>query len=99
MTNYFLDRATPPVALLPDIKCGPADVKLFFPEDMRGTERVRATRQARQMCFECPHQEPCLTWALDTNQQWGFWGGTTAYEREQLRRKKNTHPLQRPRTA
>lgn len=98
MTN-IQDRAAPPVALRPDRACAGADTKMFFPEDLRATERKLATRQARQLCFECPHQQECLTWALATNQQWGFWGGTTAYEREQLRRKKNTHPLQRPRTA
>jgi WhiB family redox-sensing transcriptional regulator len=35
----------------------------------------------------CPVAEPCLEYALETNQRAGIWGGTTEEERKSLRRK------------
>jgi len=31
--------------------------------------------QAKNLCFECPVREQCLTWALENRQIWGIWGG------------------------
>jgi WhiB family redox-sensing transcriptional regulator len=98
MTNYH-DRAVPPVALHRDIACRPKDNAVFFPEDYAAGRR-QATRLARQLCHDCPHEQECLLWALATRQRYGVWGGTTAYERERLwARRKNSQPLQRPRTV
>ena len=34
----------------------------------------------------CPVKEPCLEFALSTNQDSGVWGGTSEEERRKLRR-------------
>ncbi|MCI0425303.1 MAG: WhiB family transcriptional regulator [Actinobacteria bacterium] len=55
----------------------------FFPdkEDMVGIARAKA------VCAGCPVADECLSWALETNQTEGIWGGHTAKERRSLRRR------------
>jgi WhiB family transcriptional regulator, redox-sensing transcriptional regulator len=72
--------ATPPVAALPDRACAGADPEIFFP-----TTGGPAT-EAQALCNICPHQQPCLDWALETEQTFGIWAGTTPDERAQMRR-------------
>lgn len=43
-------------------------------------------RVARAVCRSCPLQVPCAQWAYD-NDEFGFWGGTTDWERADARRK------------
>lgn len=43
-------------------------------------------RQAKDECARCPVKEPCLEFAILTNQSLGIWGGTTPNERRQIRR-------------
>ena len=57
---------------------------LFFPAN---DADETATARARQICTTCPVAEPCLEYALETNQRAGIWGGTTEEERKSLRRK------------
>ncbi len=54
----------------------------FFPnkEDLGGIV------QAKAVCATCPVADICLSWALETNQTEGIWGGHTAKERRKLRR-------------
>jgi WhiB family transcriptional regulator, redox-sensing transcriptional regulator len=57
------------------------DVELFFsgvPEDILYSKKI---------CAQCPIQEECLDYALDTNQNVGVWGGMSENERKKLRRK------------
>lgn len=44
-------------------------------------------KQAKAVCEECPVQDPCLEFAVLTNQSLGIWGGTTPNERRQIRRR------------
>jgi WhiB family redox-sensing transcriptional regulator len=67
--------ATPPVAALPDRACADTDPEIFFPG------RAGSAREALDLCNRCPYRQPCLDWALETEQQFGVWGGTTAEER------------------
>lgn len=55
----------------------------FFPdpEDLAGTARAKA------VCAGCPVAAECLTWAIETNQSEGIWGGHTAKERRSVRRR------------
>jgi len=55
----------------------------FFPsaEDAAGIERAVA------VCAGCPVADECLSFAIETNQPDGIWGGTTAAERTKLRRR------------
>jgi WhiB family redox-sensing transcriptional regulator len=38
------------------------------------------------VCRSCPSQQPCLEFALSTNQDSGVWGATSEEERRKLRR-------------
>lgn len=67
--------ATPPVAAFPDRACAGANPEIFFPA------REANAWEALAFCDICPHQQTCLEWALDSEQQFGIWGGTTADER------------------
>ena len=42
------------------------------------------------MCRRCPSMDPCLTWALETGQDAGVWGGTSEEERRALTRRQRT---------
>jgi WhiB family redox-sensing transcriptional regulator len=57
---------------------------LFFPS---GDAETRNVERARAICMACPVTEPCLEFALETNQRAGIWGGTSEEERKALRRK------------
>jgi WhiB family redox-sensing transcriptional regulator len=54
----------------------------FFPdkEDLGGIVKAKA------VCATCPVADVCLSWAIETNQSEGIWGGHTAKERRKLRR-------------
>jgi WhiB family transcriptional regulator, redox-sensing transcriptional regulator len=55
----------------------------FFPDrdDMAGIAKAKA------ICSACPVADACLSWAIETNQSEGIWGGHTASERRTLRRR------------
>jgi WhiB family redox-sensing transcriptional regulator len=55
----------------------------FFPDK----EDLVAIVQAKSICAACPVSDICLTWALETNQTEGVWGGHTPKERRKLRRR------------
>jgi len=40
----------------------------------------------RAMCASCPVLYPCLEWAMP-NENYGWWGGLSAQEREMVRRR------------
>ena len=67
--------------------CWDADPELFFPDgDMRAArQQVEA---AKKVCRGCPVRGTCLSWALDTEQEAGIWGGTTEEERRRLVRRR-----------
>lgn len=48
-------------------------------EDDEGLEAVQ------QWCRTCPVRTDCLAWAM-LHRAEGYWGGTTTYQRDQLRR-------------
>lgn len=41
--------------------------------------------KAVAMCRACPVRRECLQWAIDTNQQFGVWGGLTPNQRRKRR--------------
>lgn len=85
-TRRTVERDIPPVASRPDIACGPDDMPLFYPnDDYTAKQRRRSERKAIALCGRCPHRVDCLTWALESNQRWGIWGGLTSYARDRLR--------------
>ena len=54
----------------------------FFPD----REDVAEVARAMAVCATCPVAAECLSWALETNQPDGIWGGHTLKERRSIRR-------------
>jgi hypothetical protein len=42
-------------------------------------------KEAKEVCDGCPVRPECLEWALENDEE-GVWGGTSSYQRQQLRR-------------
>ncbi len=52
------------------------------PEDL--FVKGAAQRQARKICFDCPVRRQCLVDALESEVEFGVWGGMTERERRAL---------------
>ena len=65
--------------------CRDTDPDLFFPVGTTGPA-IEQIESAKAVCQECEVREPCLEFALTTNQDSGIWGGTSEEERRKLRR-------------
>ncbi len=66
--------------------CRDEDPELFFPIGTAGPAATQVDA-AKVVCRRCPVVEPCLTWALETGQDAGVWGGTSEDERRALKRR------------
>lgn len=64
-----------------------ADVTVFFP-DGREHDNRRKEREAKAICAACIVRDECLTFALETGQRFGIWGGTTQEQRKQIWRQR-----------
>lgn len=67
-------------------ECRSEDPDLFFPIGTSGPALLQ-TEQAKAVCRRCPVREPCLEWAMETDQTLGVWGGTGETERRALKRR------------
>jgi WhiB family redox-sensing transcriptional regulator len=65
--------------------CRDTDPDLFFPVGTTGPA-LEQIASAKAVCNSCEAKEPCLEFALTTNQDSGVWGGTSEEERRKLRR-------------
>jgi WhiB family transcriptional regulator, redox-sensing transcriptional regulator len=65
--------------------CRHTEPDLFFPIGTTGPA-VDQIDAAKRVCFACEALEPCLEFALATNQESGVWGGTSEEERRKLRK-------------
>ena len=65
--------------------CRHIDPDLFFPVGMTGPA-IEQIEAAKRVCDACEVSEPCLEFALESNQESGVWGGTSEEERRKLRR-------------
>ncbi len=65
--------------------CKDTDPELFFPVGSTGPA-VDQIREAKSVCSTCEAKEPCLEFALATNQESGVWGATSEDERRRLRK-------------
>lgn len=65
--------------------CTETNPDLFFP-DKSGNPNP-----AKRVCAACPVRVECLTYALETSQQRGIWGGLTITERRRLQKGRNHH--------
>lgn len=73
-----------------DAACNEYDNVLFFGPDQGESELEKQAREARAkaVCQRCPVLEPCLEFAMETNQKYGIWGGLTDKERASLKRRR-----------
>jgi len=69
----------------PQAACRDVDPEVFFPVGSSGPA-VSHMRTAQAVCRSCPVKDPCLQFALVTNQEAGVWGGKDENERRELRR-------------
>ena len=65
--------------------CRDLDTNLFFPIGVTGPA-VDQIAAAKEICSGCLVQQPCLEFALETNQESGVWGGLSEEERRIVRR-------------
>ncbi len=65
--------------------CRHTEPDLFFPVGTTGPA-IDQIETAKRVCRTCEAQEPCLDFALATNQESGVWGGTSEEERRKLRK-------------
>jgi WhiB family redox-sensing transcriptional regulator len=63
--------------------CASYPAELFFPP----SDAPSAANAAKAICQGCPVREECLSFALETAQAEGVWGGMNAGERRRLRRR------------
>ena len=66
--------------------CRDEDPELFFPIGNTGPALMQI-EEAKAVCRRCPVVEACLTWALESGQDAGVWGGLSEDERRALRRR------------
>jgi WhiB family transcriptional regulator, redox-sensing transcriptional regulator len=67
--------------------CRSTSPDLFFPVGATGIALVEIAA-AKFVCSQCVVREPCLEFALTTNQEYGVWGGFSEEERRVLRRRR-----------
>jgi WhiB family transcriptional regulator, redox-sensing transcriptional regulator len=68
-----------------EASCKDVDPDLFFPIGTTGIA-LDQVDEAKRICAACAVREPCLEFALASNQDAGVWGGLTEDERRTLKR-------------
>ena len=66
--------------------CRDTDPELFFPVGNTGAA-YQQIEEAKTVCRSCEVIDSCLRTALDTNQDYGVWGGMSEDERRALKRR------------
>src|SRR3954464_11674196 len=66
--------------------CRDEDPELFFPIGNTGPAIVQL-EQAKAVCRRCSVTDECLSWALESGQDAGIWGGMGEDERRALKRR------------
>ena len=77
-----LPAADPDRGWIASARCRGLQPDLFFPPSEDGEE----VEEAKAICGACPVRVECLAYALEANETFGVWGGTTPGERRRLRR-------------
>ena len=67
-------------------RCRDEDPELFFPIGNTGPALLQI-EDAKAVCRTCSVTEDCLTWALESGQDAGVWGGLSEDERRALKRR------------
>lgn len=94
MTGYSYAANTTPAAdndWRHRAACRDTDPELHFPIGNTGPALLQI-EEARAVCRRCPVRTECLTWALDSGQDSGVWGGMSEDERRALNRRQQRQP-------
>jgi len=67
--------------------CRFLDTEVFFPISKTGLGLVEI-QEAKEVCSRCPVRPSCLSFALDTRQGYGIWGGYDEEERRLMLRQR-----------
>lgn len=67
-----------------DAACAPHPKEWWFPDGDRRTIWHQSAR-AKTICNTCPVREECLAYAIENDERYGIWGGTSQRERRRLR--------------
>src|SRR5262249_59321918 len=67
--------------------CRDEDPELFFPIGNTGPALLQV-EEAKAVCRRCPVTQECLSWALESGQDAGVWGGMSEDERRALKRRR-----------
>jgi WhiB family transcriptional regulator, redox-sensing transcriptional regulator len=51
-------------------------------------EKGGSTREAKRVCWSCEVRAECLSYALETGQGFGIWGGLSERERRRFKRQR-----------
>ncbi|MEV7683236.1 WhiB family transcriptional regulator [Streptomyces sp. NPDC088341] len=94
MTRNFIVRIThTPSADLPvntNWRAGGAcigeDPELFFPIGTTGPSALQI-EEAKAVCHRCSVMKTCRSWALESGQEHGVWGGLSEADRRSLKRR------------
>ena len=66
--------------------CRDEDPELFFPIGNTGPALLQID-EAKAVCRRCDVVDECLTWALESGQDAGVWGGMSEDERRAVKRR------------
>lgn len=66
--------------------CRDEDPELFFAVGVSGPALLQV-EQAKAVCRRCDVVDDCLTWALESGQDAGVWGGMSEEERRAFKRR------------
>lgn len=69
-----------------DAACRNEDPELFFPLGDSGPALLQID-DAKAVCRTCTVVSECLSWAMESGQDSGIWGGMSEAERRALRRR------------
>ena len=71
-----------------EAKCRGVDPEIFFlPYRARNAEKRKREQAAKDVCKGCPVTAECLSYAMQTEEEFGVWGGLTPEERTLLGRR------------
>jgi len=67
--------------------CARMGVDVFF-QDYDSSKTIQEVRDLKEFCSTCNIVAECMEYAIK-HERYGFWGGTTPYERRTIRSKRN----------
>jgi WhiB family transcriptional regulator, redox-sensing transcriptional regulator len=69
-------------------RCRGESLDVFFsPENETAAERYQREARAKRICGQCEVLDQCRTYACESEQAYGIWGGTVPSERKFLIRR------------